>query len=164
MWDARKITVKEVLSLAHFEMGLVALTSTVVNCQCCQIFIEKTQQTRTSTKTPKCFVFYNSKKILYLISATDHFLKSIKCLALWAKTKTTCLKVGVDRYVFFRADADTDYYRPSRPITDILDQYMSGVKIKMNVKLRITRALTKTAFPGVGCTSYSCLPPCIHLQ
>ncbi len=32
--------------------------------------------------------------------------------------------VGVDRYVFFRADADTDYYRSSRPITDILNRYM----------------------------------------
>ncbi len=32
-------------------------------------------------------------------------------------------KVGVDRYVFFRADADTDYYRSSRPITDILNRY-----------------------------------------
>ncbi len=31
--------------------------------------------------------------------------------------------VGVDRYVFFRADADTDYYRSSRPITDILNRY-----------------------------------------
>ncbi len=37
--------------------------------------------------------------------------------------------VGVDRYAFFRADADTDYYRPSRPITDILNRYMSGVKM-----------------------------------
>ncbi len=33
------------------------------------------------------------------------------------------LKLGVDRYVFFRADADTDYYRSSRPITDILNRY-----------------------------------------
>ncbi len=33
--------------------------------------------------------------------------------------------IGVDRYVFFRADADTDtdYYRSSRPITDILNRY-----------------------------------------
>ncbi len=30
-------------------------------------------------------------------------------------------EVGVDRYVFFRAD--TDYYRSSRPITDILNRY-----------------------------------------
>ncbi len=29
--------------------------------------------------------------------------------------------LGVDRYVFFRAD--TDYYRSSRPITDILNRY-----------------------------------------
>ncbi len=33
------------------------------------------------------------------------------------------LDVGVDRYVFFRADTDTDYYRSSRPITDILNRY-----------------------------------------
>ncbi len=32
-------------------------------------------------------------------------------------------KLGVDRYVFFRADTDTDYYRSSRPITDILNRY-----------------------------------------
>ncbi len=31
--------------------------------------------------------------------------------------------LGVDRYVFFRADTDTDYYRSSRPITDILNRY-----------------------------------------
>ncbi len=31
--------------------------------------------------------------------------------------------LGIDRYVFFRADADTDYYRSSRPITDILNRY-----------------------------------------
>ncbi len=37
--------------------------------------------------------------------------------------------LGVDRYAFFRADADTDCYRPTRPITDILNRYMSGVKI-----------------------------------
>ncbi len=53
-------------------------------------------------------------------------------------------------------------------ITDQVDRYfepiyMSNVEMKMS-KLRITRALTKTAFPGVGCTSYSCLPPCIYLQ
>ncbi len=36
---------------------------------------------------------------------------------------STMFKVGVDRYVFFRADADTDYYRSSRPITDILNRY-----------------------------------------
>ncbi len=32
-------------------------------------------------------------------------------------------ELGVDRYVFFRADTDTDYYRSSRPITDILNRY-----------------------------------------
>ncbi len=43
--------------------------------------------------------------------------------------------VGVDRYVFFRADADTDYYKPTSPITDILNRYMSGVKMTINVKI-----------------------------
>ncbi len=38
------------------------------------------------------------------------------------------LTLGVDRYVFFRADADTDYYRSSRPITDILNRYTCLVK------------------------------------
>ncbi len=38
-------------------------------------------------------------------------------------TFTILLIVGVDRYVFFRADTDTDYYRSSRPITDILNRY-----------------------------------------
>ncbi len=40
--------------------------------------------------------------------------------------KDEVLKVnalGVDRYVFFRTDTDTDYYRSSRPITDILNRY-----------------------------------------
>ncbi len=32
-------------------------------------------------------------------------------------------ELGVDRYVFFKADTDTDYYRSSRPITDILNRY-----------------------------------------
>ncbi len=32
-------------------------------------------------------------------------------------------EVGIDRYVFFRADTDTDYYRSSWPITDILNRY-----------------------------------------
>ncbi len=44
-------------------------------------------------------------------------------------------ELGVDRYAFFRADADTDYYRPTRPITDILNRYMSGVKMTINVKI-----------------------------
>ncbi len=36
---------------------------------------------------------------------------------------TVSFLLGVDRYVFFRADTDTDYYRSSRPITDILNRY-----------------------------------------
>ncbi len=39
------------------------------------------------------------------------------------RNNETWLKIGVDRYVFFRADTDTDYYRSSRPITDILNRY-----------------------------------------
>uniref|UniRef100_A0A9J8C369 RRM domain-containing protein n=1 Tax=Cyprinus carpio carpio TaxID=630221 RepID=A0A9J8C369_CYPCA len=30
----------------------------------------------------------------------------------------------IDRYAFFRADADTDYYRSRRPITDVLNRYV----------------------------------------
>ncbi len=55
-----------------------------------------------------------------------HFLNGISeinqlfddILIIWC----VCVYVyilGVDRYVFFRADADTDYYRSSRPRTDI---------------------------------------------
>ncbi len=40
---------------------------------------------------------------------------------LHSRQKTVSSVVGVDRYVFFRAD--TDYYRSSRPITDILNRY-----------------------------------------
>ncbi len=40
----------------------------------------------------------------------------------------------VDRHVFFRAEADTDYYRSSRSITDILNRYMSGVKMYVKIK------------------------------
>ncbi len=44
------------------------------------------------------------------------------CTAFTLKQVGWSLQVtalGVDRYVFFRADTDTDYYRSSRPITDI---------------------------------------------
>ncbi len=51
--------------------------------------------------------------------------------------------LGVDRYVFFRADTDTDYYRSSRPITDILNRYMSGVKMKMNAKINNNKSSDK---------------------
>ncbi len=79
----RQITVKEVLTVAHFDTGLVALTSPAVKCQCCQIFVEKQQQ-RQAQKTLKHpnSLFYNTKKIICLISATDHFTNSMKCLAL----------------------------------------------------------------------------------
>ncbi len=43
------------------------------------------------------------------------------------------LVLGVDRYVFFRAD--TDYYRSSRPITDILKTSSQLKKMKMNAKI-----------------------------
>ncbi len=39
------------------------------------------------------------------------------------RTSFLARTLGVDRYVFFRADTDTDYYRSSRPITDILNRY-----------------------------------------
>ncbi len=47
------------------------------------------------------------------------------CMCAVNETARLChsLTVGVDRYVFFRADTDTDYYRSSRPITDILNRY-----------------------------------------
>ncbi len=38
-----------------------------------------------------------------------------------ASQPTVASALGVDRYGFFRAD--TDYYRSSRPITDILNWY-----------------------------------------
>ncbi len=45
---------------------------------------------------------------------------------------------------FFRADADTDYYRSSRPITDILKPiYVSGVKMKMNAKINNNKSSDK---------------------
>ncbi len=46
-----------------------------------------------------------------------------------------CRVVGVERYVFFRADADTDYYRSSR--------YVSGVKMKMNAKINNNKSSDK---------------------
>ncbi len=52
--------------------------------------------------------------------------------------------MGVDRYVFFRADADTDYYRSSRPITDILN--LSGVKMKINAKINNNKSSDKKTF------------------
>ncbi len=47
----------------------------------------------------------------------------IKLMFYLAGHVSSTLALGVDRYVFFRADADTDYYRSSRPITDILNRY-----------------------------------------
>ncbi len=55
--------------------------------------------------------------------------------------------LGVDRYVFFRADTDTDYYRSSRPITDIFEPiYVSGVKMKMNAKINNNKSSDKKTF------------------
>ncbi len=45
--------------------------------------------------------------------------------------------------MFFRADTDTDYYRSSRPITDILNRYVSGVKMKMNAKINNNKSSDK---------------------
>ncbi len=59
-------------------------------------------------------------------------------------TKIAYVTVGVDRYVFFRADADTDYYRSSRPRTDILKPiYVSGVKMKINAKINNNKSSDK---------------------
>ena len=44
--------------------------------------------------------------------------------------------LGVDRYTFFRTD--TDYYRSSRPITD-----MSRVKMKLKVKMLNKKSFDK---------------------
>ncbi len=57
--------------------------------------------------------------------------------------------VGVDRYVFFRADTDTDYYRSSRPMTDnryFEPIYVSGVKMKMNAKINNNKSSDKKTF------------------
>ncbi len=44
--------------------------------------------------------------------------------------------------MFFRAD--TDYYRSSRPITDILKPiYVSGVKMKINAKINNNKSSDK---------------------
>ncbi len=56
----------------------------------------------------------------------------IKIFAYW---------IGVDRYVFFRAD--TDYYRSSRPITDILNRYTCRVKMKINAKINNNKSSDK---------------------
>ncbi len=59
-------------------------------------------------------------------------------------TSDTESGLGVDRYVFFRADADTDYYRSSRPITDIFNRlYVSGVKMKINAKINNNKSSDK---------------------
>ncbi len=60
--------------------------------------------------------------------------------------RSSLKEIGVDRYVFFRADTDTDYYRSSRPITDILNRYTSGVKMKMNAKINNNKSSDKKAF------------------
>ncbi len=57
--------------------------------------------------------------VLLLLSAGKTPLKTAVAKFL----DTSVWWLGVDRYVFFRADADTDYYRSSRPITDILNRY-----------------------------------------
>ncbi len=59
-----------------------------------------------------------------------------------------CMYVlGVDRYVFFRADTDTDYYRSSRPINRYFEPiYVSGVKMKMNAKINNNKSADKKTF------------------
>ncbi len=51
------------------------------------------------------------------------FLCDFPLLPVFYEIITFLIRLGVDRYVFFRADTDTDYYRSSRPITDILNRY-----------------------------------------
>ncbi len=48
-------------------------------------------------------------------------LLSEQCVCVSTAPGVCVCVLGVDRYVFFRAD--TDYYRSSRPITDILNRY-----------------------------------------
>ncbi len=55
--------------------------------------------------------------VLCLQACLEWFWQSVSIYTLINITNT----LGVDRYVFFRADAD--YYRSSRPITDILNRY-----------------------------------------
>ncbi len=64
---------------------------------------------------------------------------------LMTEARELMLRVWVDRYAFFRAD--TDYYRPSRPITDILNRYMSGVKMTINVKIKNNKGSDKNCLP-----------------
>ncbi len=54
-----------------------------------------------------------------LISAAVYSKQRLIDLSMVISTDNSIL--GVDQYVFFRAD--TDYYRSSRPITDILNRY-----------------------------------------
>ncbi len=56
-------------------------------------------------------------------SGVAYVCKELEASRIWVFLNQTLRHLGVDRYVFFRADADTDYYRSSRPITDILNRY-----------------------------------------
>ncbi len=56
---------------------------------------------------------------LFMCVCFGHHCSQEHCLSVFRYV----LIVGVDRYGFLRADADTDYYRSSRPITDILNRY-----------------------------------------
>ncbi len=72
------------------------------------------------------FQFFFLLEQCFVLMAFEHIIGSTN---IWFKfcIKVTRVvgisKLGVDRYVFFRADTDTDYYRSSRPITDILNRY-----------------------------------------
>jgi len=63
----QEITVKEVLTFAHFDAGLVVLRSPAVVSVLPDLHRKKTTTKDKHKKTPKCFMFYNTKNhISYL--------------------------------------------------------------------------------------------------
>ncbi len=71
--------------------------------------------------------FYDFNCVNNIMQQTNHTVNICGCLNILLcvnQFSNGKYEVGVDRYVFFRADTDTDYYRSSRPINDILNQYM----------------------------------------
>ncbi len=81
----------------------------------------------------------NLCKFGFSVETNNIFWKASECF-LTKQWKSLGYKLGVDRYVFLRANADTDYYRSSRIITNILNQYiLSGVKMKINIKIKYSK-------------------------
>ncbi len=69
-----------------------------------------------------CYPYTYSRLQHYLASLERRNLDYLQREQLGLSVVSHCMfALGVDRYVFFRAD--TDYYRSSRPITDILNRY-----------------------------------------